>query len=71
MDPVNGMVDMLNYSREGATVRYKCNDGFRPSNARLSTCESTAMWTPDPMNHECTFIEGEAAQQSNCHELFQ
>ena len=56
--PVNGTVDIPAHTREGGSVGYRCNDGFRPSATFTSTCESSALWTPPPQNHNCTFVEG-------------
>ena len=56
--PTNGSLGSYVHTREGATVTYMCNDGFRPSAIFSSTCVSTARWTPDPEQHNCTFIQG-------------
>ena len=56
--PTNGSLGSYVHTREGATVTYWCNDGFRPSAIFPSTCNSTARWTPDPEQHNCTFIRG-------------
>ena len=56
--PVNGSVDTPPHTREGASVMYRCNDGFRPSADFPSTCTNTAMWYPPPQDHNCTYVEG-------------
>ncbi len=58
MSPMDGTVDTPDHTREGAIVEYMCDDGFRPSANFTSTCESTALWTPPPEDHNCTFVTG-------------
>ncbi len=58
MSPINGSVDSPDHTREGASVNYRCDDGFRPSVNFTSTCENTTRWTPDPKDHNCTFVTG-------------
>ena len=56
--PDNGSLDDYAHTREGAVVTYRCNDGYRPSQQRSSTCNSTGDWDPPPEQHVCTFVEG-------------
>ena len=58
MPPVNGTVDTPDHTREGASVDYRCDKGFRPSTNFSSICESTGYWTPPPQGHNCTFVTG-------------
>ena len=58
MPPTNGSLGNYAHTREGATVTYKCDDGFRPSAIHNSTCSITGYWTPDPELHNCTFVQG-------------
>ena len=46
------------HKREGGTVTYQCNDGYRPSLSFISTCTEDAMWMPDPEEHNCTLVVG-------------
>ncbi len=59
MSPINGSVDIPDHTREGGILDYRCNDGFRPSVNFTSVCLSTALWTPPPHKHSCTFVTGE------------
>ncbi len=65
MLPVNGTVDTPDHTREGASVDYRCDDGFHPSANFFSTCESSALWTPPPENHSCTFVTGNGRSLSD------
>ena len=56
--PSNGSVGQYLHTREGATVTFWCNDGFRPSAIVTSICNSTGRWTPDPEQHSCIFVQG-------------
>ena len=58
MPPDNGFVSNYSHTREGATVTYTCDAGFRPSMEFNSTCSSTGYWTPDPEFHNCTLVQG-------------
>ena len=56
--PTDGTVDMPDHTREGSSVDYRCDDGFRPAADFTSICESTARWTLQPQDHNCTFVRG-------------
>ena len=56
--PINGSIDPHNHTREGISVNYRCDDGFRPLANFTTVCESTQLWTPLPRNHNCTFVSG-------------
>ena len=56
--PVNGTVDTPDHTREGSSVDYRCDDGFRPSANFTSICDNTTLWIPPPQSHICTFIVG-------------
>ena len=56
--PTNGSLGFFPHTREGSTVTYQCDDGFRPSGVFVSVCDNTAVWIPDPGNHVCTFVLG-------------
>ena len=58
MSPMNGSLGIYLHTREGATVAYYCDHGFRPSAILISICNSTARWTPNPEQYNCTFVEG-------------
>ena len=58
--PVNGSLRTYLHTREGATVTYQCNDGFRPSRVFTSVCTNTTEWIPPPHLHICSFVTGEA-----------
>ena len=58
MPPMNGSVSILDHTRKGGGVEYRCDDGFRPSATFRSTCTSTAMWDPLPQSLNCTFVRG-------------
>ncbi len=45
-----------NHTREGATVIYRCNDGFRPSLVMTATCTNATQWMPPIVN--CTLVTG-------------
>ncbi len=45
-----------NQTREGASVSYQCNDGFRPSPMMSAICARTAQWVP-PITL-CTLVTG-------------
>ena len=58
MAPSNGSLGNYSHTREGANLTYQCDKGFRPSAVFHSACDSSAMWTPDPEDHNCTFVTG-------------
>ena len=58
MPPSDGDVGVYPHTREGATVAFWCNDGFRPSANMTSTCTITSDWIPPPDELICTFVEG-------------
>ena len=58
MKPINGSLGPYDHAREGATVTYQCDQGFRPSLLMTSTCTSTAHWMPPPEMHMCTLVTG-------------
>ena len=58
MAPTNGSLGNYSHTREGANLTYQCDKGFTPSAVFHSTCDSSAMWTPDPEDHNCTFVTG-------------
>ena len=58
MPLIDGTVDSPEHTRLGASVDYRCDDGFRPSADFTSTCESDGRWTPQPQDHNCTFVRG-------------
>ena len=58
VSPSNGSVGNYSHTREGATVTYICDAGFRPSMEFNSTCSNTGCWTPDPEFHNCTLVQG-------------
>ena len=58
MPPTNGYLGDYSHTREGATVTYQCNDGYRPSAVFVSTCTDAALWIPAPDQHNCTFVTG-------------
>ena len=58
MPPTDGSLGSYPHTREGASVTYQCDDGYRPSAIFTSICESTARWTPAPEDHVCTFVIG-------------
>ena len=53
----NGSVLQFDRISEGAIVTHICDEGFRPSYARNSTCTSNGLWIP-PLDDNCTFITG-------------
>ena len=55
---MNGSLEDIVHTREGATVAYQCDNGFQPSQTIISTCMSTALWLPPPEMHMCTLITG-------------
>ena len=57
-NPRNGSVDIPPHTRENASVMYRCDDGFRPSANFSSTCANTTLWTPEPQDLLCTYVEG-------------
>ena len=56
--PVNGSVSNLTITRVGASITYKCDIGFVPSDLLVSVCRNQALWEPDPAAHNCTLVEG-------------
>ena len=59
--PNNGsVIDNYDHTREGATVTYLCDDGFRPSQQMTSNCTSSGNWVPLPQEHMCTFVTGKS-----------
>ena len=62
--PGNGSLGNYTHTREGATVTYQCNDGFRPSQQMTSYCLRTGNWTPPPELHVCTLVTGEFPTES-------
>ena len=56
--PTNGSLGNFPHTRVGANLTYQCDEGFRPSVPFNSTCDSSAMWIPDPADHKCTFVSG-------------
>ena len=57
--PANGHVVEHSHSREGASVTYMCNDGFRPSSISTSVCSDSMMWAPPLEEYNCTLVVGE------------
>ena len=58
MPPMNGTLISYLHTREGATVSFYCNKGFRPSSIVTSTCTNTTLWIPQPHEHGCVFVDG-------------
>ena len=58
MPPVNGALGSYPHTREGSSVTYMCNMGYKPSTILTSTCESSGRWTPAPHEHTCILLEG-------------
>ena len=56
--PTNGSLGNYNHTREGSTLTFYCNDGFRPSAIMTSTCTNTTLWIPPPHQLECVFVVG-------------
>ena len=56
--PTNGYLGNYSHTREGATVTFQCNSGYRPSAVFVSTCPETAMWKPAPEELNCIFVTG-------------
>ena len=38
----------------GGVVTYQCDDGFEPTERRLTVCSSTGHWVPDTAAFRCT-----------------
>ncbi len=55
--PINGDVSDYATTREGDSITFWCNDGFRPSGIMYSTCIET-LWVPPPHELDCMFITG-------------
>ncbi len=55
---MDGYLGDYTHTREGASLIYQCNEGYRPTAEMTSTCTSTAMWIPAPEELVCTFITG-------------
>ena len=58
ISPMDGYLGNLSHTREGATVTYQCNVGYRPSTVRLSQCTDITAWVPAPEDHNCTLVIG-------------
>ena len=56
--PNDGYLGDYSHTREGATVTFQCNNGYRPSAVMISICTSTALWIPAPEILNCTLITG-------------
>ena len=56
--PPNGSLGSYPHTREGASVTYQCDIGFRPSTVFTSVCGSNTTWILNPSDHVCTFVEG-------------
>ena len=67
--PIDGYIGYYLHTREGSTVEYGCNDGFRPSANRLSICSTSSMWIPLPEQHVCTLVVGRYAQLNSIIEF--
>ena len=58
MNPIYGRIEVYESTKEGATINYKCSDGFRPSKIMTSHCTDLAEWVPAPEQHNCTRVIG-------------
>ena len=56
--PVNGSLGSYPHTREGASVTYQCDVGFRPSIVFTAVCGSNKVWMLNPADHVCTFVDG-------------
>ena len=58
LPPNNGNLGSYANTREGTSVSFKCDEGFRPSAPMVATCMRNAMWHPAPQDHNCTLVTG-------------
>ena len=56
--PNNGSLGSYTNTREGTSVTFRCNEGFRPSVPMIATCMRNAMWYPAPDGHDCILVIG-------------
>ena len=57
---------MYNSTLEGATVVFKCNEGFLPSLTYTSVCQNNSMWNFDPTDLVCINPSGGKDMYSYC-----
>ena len=50
--PMNGFIEPYFHTRQGATLTFRCNEGFNPT-AINSTCSREGEWIPPPDQHDC------------------
>ncbi len=50
MPPLNGSINNLT---EGASIIFRCDEGFSPSSGMTAVCTRDMTWNPDPRNHQC------------------
>ncbi len=56
--PLNGFLGNYSSTKEGDNVTFQCGGDYVPLAVMVSTCSSSGMWDPEPMDHVCTSEEG-------------
>ena len=68
--PINGTLGNYSNTEVGATVSFRCNEGFHPPDVRVSVCSDQGLWTPFPQEHNCRGKENHkwvlAIEQASC-----
>ena len=54
----NGSFGSYTNTREGTSVIFECDEGFRPSAPMVTTCMRNAMWYPPPQDQDCILVVG-------------
>ena len=54
----NVQLTVYNSTLEGATVVFKCNEGFFPNVTHTGVCQNISMWHPDPADLVCVNPSG-------------
>lgn len=57
--PTNGSIGTFTRTTRGASVTFRCNDGFIPTTEEISFCTSSGIWYPTPADHIC-ILQGNA-----------
>ncbi len=58
MPPMNGFLGNYSSTKEGDNVTFQCHEDYDPSAVMVSTCNSSGIWDPRPMDNICIFVEG-------------